>query len=147
MPNLNLYIDTTKSPVLNPVLSIINNNPDSSELNFVSGDKFPVTIQFVANGAVDTSIPVTGSASSSYYLALGSPTSATPLTSTNRFFISHSYGVSCSLDFNTAGVTGSFGSDDYISRTLQLSVYTPSGSTNRRTYMLRNVNVYNAVDV
>lgn len=146
MPNLNLYIDTLKSPVLNPVLSVTNNNPDSSDLNFVSGDRFPISIFFVSNGAIDATIPVTGSLSSSFYLALGDKSSATPITSTNRFYISHSYCVTCSLDLNTAGVTGSFNGEDYVTKTLQLSVYTPSGSTSRRTYMLKTVNLYNAVD-
>lgn len=145
MPNLNLYIDLNKSPVLNPILSVTNNTPDSSEIQFVSGDKMPVSVFFVNNGSIDTTIPTTGSNSSSFYLAIGDP-STTPLTYTNNFYISHSYCVTCSLDLNTAGITGSFGTDDYITRTMQLSVYTPSGSSFRRTYMLRNVNIFNAVD-
>lgn len=147
MANLILYIDTSKAPTLNPVLSQTNNTPDSSELNFVSGDKFPVTVFFVNGGILDTSLATTGSTSSSYYLAIGDATSNTPLTSTNRFYISHSYGVTCSLDLSTAGITGSFGTtNDYVTKTMQLSVYSPSGSTTRRTYMLRSVNIYDAVD-
>lgn len=147
MPNLQLYIDTSKSPLQNPVLSVTNNITDVSTLNLVGGDKFPITFQFVNNGSVDLTIPVTGSLSSSYYLTIGSSTTNTPLTSTNRFYVSHSYGVTCSLDLNTSGITGSFGSDDYVEKTMQFSVYTPSGSTFRRTYMLKKVNLYNAVDL
>lgn len=146
MSNVTLYIDTSKSPVLNPVLSVTNTVPDSSELNFVSGDKFPISIFFVNNGVIDTDLPVTTSLSSSFYLALGDQALAAPIASTNQFYISHSYGVSCSLDLSTDAVTGSFNGADYVTKTLQLSVYTPSGSSNRRTYMLRKVNLYNAVD-
>jgi len=147
MSNLNLYIDVNKAPTLNPVLSITNNNPDSSDLTFVSGDKFPVSIFFVNGGLLDTTIPVTGSASSSFYLAIGEQTSTTPLTSTTAFYISQSYGITGSLDLNTAGITGSFSSgDEYTTKTLQLSVYTPSGSANRRTYMLKKCKIMNAVD-
>lgn len=147
MNNLTLYVDTSKAPNANPVLSLANNNPDDSVLSFVSGDKVPVNIVFVNGGDYDTSVVVTGSSSSSYYLAIGTPTGTTPYTSTTRFYISQSWGITGSIDLSVGGVTGSFSStDDYIDPTMQLSIYNPSGSANRRTVMLKKVRIYNAVD-
>lgn len=145
MPNIIYYIDTAKPPTENPVLSQTNTNPLDSDLSFVSGDRFPVTFIFINNGVVNTDIPTTSSASSSFYLAIGDP-ATTPLTSTTDFFISHSYGVTCSLDIGTDAITGSFVDEEYITRTMQLRVNTPSGSVNKRSYLLKSVKIYNALD-
>lgn len=148
MNNITFYIDTSKSPNNNPVQGLTNNTPDDSILTFVSGDKIPVSFIFVNGGDYDSTVAVTSSLSSSFYLALGLPTGNTAYTSTNRFYISSSqYMVTASLDLSVGGVTGSFSStDDYIQPTLQLSLFNPSGSTNRRTLMMKKVKVLNAVD-
>lgn len=147
MPNLILNIDTSKSPRDNPVSSTTYSSPDLSNLNFVSGDKFPITFVFFRSGIIDTALVTTGSTSSSFYLAIGDAASNSPLTSTNRFYISHSYGVTCSLDLSTDAITGSFNGEESVSKTMQLSVFSPSGSANKQTYMLRKVSLYNAVDL
>ena len=143
---MNFYIDTRKSALQNPVLSVTNTTMDDSGLSFVSGDKIPIVIQFTNNGTLDTSLATTGSNSSSYFMAIGDKGATTPYTSTTNFFISHSWGITGSLDLSTGGITGSFAGADDIAATLQFSVYTPSGSNNRTTYMLRNISLYNAVD-
>lgn len=141
-----LYIDTGKSAVSNPVLSAANTNPDDGQLVFTAGDVVKLNLIFVNGGSVDTDYAVTGSQSSSYYVAVGTLAGTTPYTSTRAFFISQSYGVTGSLSF-TGTITGSFGSNDYIEPYMQVSVTTPSGSSNKRTLMLKKIRVYDAVDL
>jgi hypothetical protein len=142
MSNLILYIDTTKPSIQNPVSSTTNTSTDASVLNFVGGDKFPLEFIFVANGSINGSLMTS---SLSYQLGLGYLSSTTPLFSTSKFYIESASRVSCSLDLTS--FTSSFTSTEQLNPYLQLAVSTPSGSINRRTYMLRKVTIYSPVDL
>lgn len=133
--SLILYIDSTKPAVQNPVASTTYTSTDASSLFFVGGDKFPLEFKFDDVNLMTASL--------SYYLAIGDLGSTTPLYTTTQFAISSSYSVSCSLDLTS--VTSSTTSQ--ISPYMQFAVHTPSGSSNRKTYMLRKITVYNPVDI
>lgn len=143
-PDITYYIDRSKPPKQNPILSLSNASTDEGKLTFVAGDKVSVGLVFVTGTDIDTTT-VLGSASSSYYyyLAIGDYAGSTPYTSTTTWGVSGSWGVTGSLDLSTAALTSSLGTNEYIEPVLQLSITQSNGL--RQTPMLRKVKVYNPV--
>lgn len=145
-PDITYYIDRTKPPKQNPILSLSNASTDEGKLTFVAGDKITVGLVFVSGTDIDTTT-VTGSASSSYYyyLAIGEYAGATPYTTTTTWGVSGSWGVTGSLDLNTTALTASLGTNEFIEPVMQLSITQSNGF--RQTPMLRKVKIYNAVNL
>lgn len=142
MNNLIFYIDTTKPAIQNPVASITNTSTDTSNLHLVGGDRFDVMFQFVSNGAIQADM---ASDTLSYHLGIGYAGATDPFFSSSNFYVSQSHSVSCSLDL--ISLTGSLINVESINPYIQLQVANPSGSENKRTYLLRKVTVYSPVDL
>lgn len=142
IPDTTFFIDRSKSPKQNPILSLSNASSDDGRLIFIGGDKLNVGLVFVTDNNVDTSY---ATSSLHYYLAIGEYESASPYTTTTRWGVSGSWGVTGSLDLSTAALTGSFGTSEYIEPTVQLSVTQSNGS--RQTVMLRKARIYNPVNL
>jgi hypothetical protein len=143
----NYFISLDKPANQNPVSTVSNTTPDG-DIFFVYGDVVPITIQFLKNNSVDTTTyVVTGSASSSFFLGIGALGSNQPYVSTNKFFISQSYGITGSLAISSSALLSALGTSDSLTSYIQLSVFKPSGSVNRETKMLKKVTILNPIDL
>lgn len=141
MPDIIFYIDKSKNPRSNPILSLANPSTDDSKLVYVSSDKLDFAVVFVNGTDIDTSM-ANPADSKSLDLSFGTVGLNTPVTSTTNWYLSSSYGYTGSVDFTP--FTSSIGTDAYINPSMQLLV--TSGTGTRQTYMLRQVTVLNSVN-
>lgn len=145
MSNLNtiLYVDPSKNPKQNPLLSISNASTDDTRLTFVAGDKLGVGIVFLSGTDIDTTM-ATGSIPKYLNLAVGTIGLNAPTAVTTRWYLSGSWGYTGSIDL--MGFTSSFASGDkFVEPTMTLQVTGSDGT--RQTVMHRKVTVLNPVDI
>jgi len=142
MPDFIFYIDKSKNPRYNPIVSDANGQTDDSKLTFVAGDKLDVGVVFVDNNGIDTTM-ATGSNKKYLDLAIGSVGVDSPLTNVTNWYLSSSYGYTGSL--NLLPLTASVGTSDSVNLTMQLVVTGSTGT--KQTVLLRSVTILNPVDV
>lgn len=136
------YIDKSKNPTQNPLLSLSNASTDYSKLSFVAGDNVDVGIVFVNGTDIDTTM-ATGSVPKYLNLSIGTVGLDTPTVSTKTWYLSGSWGYTGSVNF--LAFTSSMNGSNYIEPTMQLQVTGSNG--NKQTVMLHKVTILNPVDV
>lgn len=138
------YIDKTKNPKANPLLSPSNTSTDDSKLTFVGGDKVGIGVVFLTGNDIDVTM-ATGSIPKYLNLSLGTVGLDNPMAQVTNWYLSSSWGYTGSLDLATAAVTSSLTGTRYTEPTMQLIVSGSGGS--RQTVMLRKVNLLNPVNI
>lgn len=142
MPDTIFYIDRRLNPRQNPLLNSSNPTTDNDKLTFVAGDKISVALVFLNGTDIDTTM-ATGSIPKYINLSIGQVGLDSPSVSTTNWYLSSSYGYTSSL--NLSPLTASVGTEEYVDRTMQLSVSSSDGT--KQTAMITTVRIYNPVDI
>lgn len=142
--DLTLYVDPTKSALTNPIVFSGGNGSTNDEiLSFVYSDQLKTCVSFVEGTALSTTYNASGYAVT---MSLGTKGGSSPYVTQSNWYLSASYGFTSSFNLSGSAFLASLGTEDYGKYTLQLTM-AQTGSNYRKTIMLRDIVVYNPVDL